>query len=368
MKIRAAVLREVGAEVTVEELQLAPPARGEVLVGIQAAGVCHSDYHVISGDAGHALPVVLGHEGAGVVLAVGDEVRSPAVGDRVALSWIPFCGACALCQNGHTNLCKAYTGPLWNGTMFDGTTRLTDASGAGVFHLSCLACWASHAVVPARSCVRISAELPMPIASIIGCAVTTGVGAVLNKARVAAGSSVVVYGAGGVGLSVVMAAALAGAAPIIVVDRAAAKATLARSLGATHFVHSGPQALRQIHALTGSLGADYAFEAVGNTLLEQQLMATVRPGGMAVMLGFPRAGSTFELDPAAVIRDEKTLTGALFGSAHTHRDFAQYGRLFLAGRLPVDRLITQTYSLEQINLACADMMSGEAGRGVILFA
>ena len=366
MKIGAAVLYGTGQELKVEELDLAPPRAHEVLVRVKAAGVCHSDYHVVTGDAPHTMPVVLGHEGAGVVAAVGDEVTTVQEGDHVCLSWIPFCGTCRLCQGGRPQLCRTYQQPLWAGTLFDGTCRL-NKNGKPIYHLSSLACWADHAVVPAVSCVPIEHEVPMNVAAVIGCAVTTGVGAVINRARVERGSSVVVYGAGGVGLSVVMGAKLAGASRIIVVDMADAKADIATSFGATDFVRGGPQALDQVLEITGGTGADYAFEAVGNTALESTLIDTIGPGGMAVMLGFPGSGSTFDVDPAKVIRDEKILTGAIFGSAHSHRDFAKFGRFYLDGQLPIDRLITSTYPLEQVNQACADMLAGGSGRGVLVF-
>ena len=251
--------------------------------------------------------------------------------------------------------------------MFDGTTRLTDSSGASIRHLSSLGCWATHAVVPEQSCVPIPVGLPLDVASIIGCAVTTGVGAALNKASVLPGSSVVVYGAGGVGLSVVMGAKLAGAAKIIVVDISDSKKDLAKSFGATHFVLSEKGTLDEIKAFTDGIGADYAFEAVGNTELETQLIDTIRPGGTAVMIGFPASGEKFQVNPAEIIRDEKVLTGSIYGTAHTKRDFVKYGELCLSGKLPVDRLITSTCSLEQINEACKEMLDGGEGRIIINF-
>ena len=270
-------------------------------------------------------------------------------------------------MHGKTNLCKAFTGPLWEGTMFDGTTRLRDSSGASIRHLSSLACWATYAVVPEQSCIPIHRDLPMDVASIIGCAVTTGVGAALNRARVLPGSSVVVYGAGGVGLSVVMGAKLAGAAKIIVVDISDSKKDLAKSFGATHFVLSEKGTLDEIKAFTDGIGADYAFEAVGNTELETQLIDTIRPGGTAVMIGFPASGEKFQVNPAEIIRNEKVLTGSIYGTANTKHDFVKYGELCLNGKLPVDRLITSTCSLEQINEACKEILDGGEGRIIINF-
>ena len=209
------------------------------MVEIRAAGVCHSDYHVMSGQAAHPLlPVVLGHEGAGVVTALGEGVERLKVGDHVVLNWIPACGQCFYCGKEESQLCKTYVGPLWDGTMPDGSCRLSK-EGKPFRHLGMLACWAERTVVPQESCVVIDKGLPFEIAALLGCAVTTGVGAVLNKAQVERGSSVVVFGAGGVGLSVIMGAQLAGAATIVAVDTAKPKAAVAKSFGATDFVVAG---------------------------------------------------------------------------------------------------------------------------------
>ncbi len=368
MQIDAAVLRSTNTELTVERLELEPPRDGEVLVEMKASGVCHSDWHVVTGDSVVDLPVVLGHEGSGVVAALGPGVDGLAVDDHVALSWIPFCGSCRACQHDHTNLCQTYLPALWAGTMLDGSRRLTDAAGDAVYHLSALSTWATHAVVPAVSCVKMP-DVPYEISALIGCGVTTGVGAALNRAKVHPGSSIAVFGAGGVGLSIVMGAQLAGAARIIVIDLNPEKEALARSFGATHFVGTGDGSdpVEAVRDLTGGVGADYAFDAVGHTGIEAQLVSAVGQFGTAVMVGFPKAGSTMEIDPAQIIRDEKNLTGSIFGSAHTHRDFVHYAGLYADGRLPLDRLVTARYELGQINEACNQMLTGAGGRGVVVF-
>lgn len=368
MQIRGAVLRSCDTPLVVETLELEPPRTGEVLIEMKASGVCHSDWHVVTGDSVVDLPVVLGHEGSGVVVELGPGVEGLSVGDHVALSWIPFCGECRACRHGHPNLCAVHLPALWAGTMLDGTRRLRDAAGAEVYHLSAISTWATHSVVPAVSCVLMP-DVPFEVSALIGCGVTTGVGAALNKARVHPGSTVAVYGGGGVGLSIVMGAVLSGAAKIIVIDRNPAKESLARSFGATHFVSTddGTDPVGAVRELTAGVGADYAFDAVGHTGIESQLIDTVAAFGTAVLVGIPKAGSTFAVDPAAVLREEKTLTGSIFGSAHTHRDFAHYAELFLAGKLPIDRLVTGRYDLEQVNDACAEMLTGAAGRGVIVF-
>lgn len=365
MKIEAAVLRELHAPLSVETLTLDSPRSGEVLVEMKASGVCHSDWHCVTGDSTVALPLVLGHEGSGVVAEVGPDVEDLAVGDHVALSWIPHCGNCYECRRGATHLCATYLEVLWSGTMLDGTRRLTDVNGSPVDHLSALSTWSTHSVVPAISCIKMP-DVPYEISALIGCGVTTGVGSVLNKAKVTAGSSVVVFGAGGVGLSIIMAAAHAGASTIIAVDRQQDKAELAQSFGATHFL-SDTDPVDAIRELTRGRGCDYAFDAVGHIAIEAQLNRCLARLGTAVLVGIPPSGATFEVDPTEFIREEKVLTGSIFGSAHTHRDFLTYAQLYLDGALPLDRLITARYELADINVACANMLEGRSGRGVIVF-
>ncbi len=365
MEITAAVLRTRHAPLSVECLELDAPRRGEVLVEMKASGVCHSDWHCVTGDSAIRLPAVLGHEGSGVISALGPEVEGLAIGDHVALSWIPNCGRCRECTRSLRHLCSTFLETLWDGTMLDGTRRMRDTDGHPVDHLSALSTWSTHAVVPAISCIRMP-EVPFEISALIGCGVTTGVGAALNKADVQPGTTVVVFGGGGVGLSIVMGAAVAGAETIIVVDREPHKKELAGRLGATHFLlaDNAPDAIDEI---TSGNGCDYAFDAVGHPEVEEQLLAVLGRHGLAVLVGLPGPGARFSVDPVELIRAEKRLTGSIFGSADTARDFVSYAELYLEGRLPLDDLITQRYSLEQINEAGADMLSGRLGRGVIVF-
>lgn len=367
MEIKAAVLYGVGEKLKVEPLELAPPQAGEVLVKMGAAGVCHSDYHVVTGHASQVLPCVLGHEGAGVVASVGEGVTAVEVGDHVILNWLPNCGTCFYCQNNHLNLCTAYHPPVWAGTMMDGSTRLTNQDGQSVRHLSSIATWANYSVVPEEFCVIIKKEVPFDVASLVGCGVTTGIGAALNRAKVKPGSTVAVFGAGGVGLSVVMGAALAGAGRIIVVDRVETKGNMAKQFGATHFVKAGPDTNEAIRELNEGRGADYVFEAVGNAKLQEACLDAVRPGGMLVLVGLTSSGTTFNVDGSLLIRQEKTVTGSFYGTAHNHRDFNKYCDLSMTGKLPIGKLITHRYPLEQINEALDDMLSGKVGRGVLVF-
>jgi S-(hydroxymethyl)glutathione dehydrogenase / alcohol dehydrogenase len=366
VKIKAAVFYEPGVPFKVETLDLAAPGAGEVLVKVAAVGVCHSDWHLMTGATQHPLPVVPGHEGAGVVAGVGPGVDRVAQGDHVALNWAPNCGKCFYCLNDRPSLCAAYVGPLWAGTMLDGSTRLSK-DGRPVYHFSALACFAEYCVVPQECCVPFSIAVPLNVAALIGCAVTTGVGAVLNTARVKAGSSVAVFGAGGVGLSIIMGAHLAGASRVIAVDRAPAKLEMARSFGATDALLGGPKVNDAIRALTSGRGADYVFEAVGLPALQEQCLDAARPGGTIVLAGISPMGSGTNLPGAIITRQEKTIMGTYYGSANTARDFPLYGELYLGGQLPLDRLVSKTYPLEQINEAYANMLSGETGRGVIVF-
>ena len=366
MKIQAAVFYHTNTPFQVETLNLEGPRAGEVLVKMAATGVCHSDWHLMTGATKHPLPVVPGHEGAGIVESVGESVTRVKRGDHVALNWAPNCGACFYCLNDRPSLCDTYVGPIWAGTMMDGTTRLS-RNGQAVYHFSALACFAEYAVVPQECCVRLRKEVPLTVAALIGCAVSTGVGAVFNTARVRPGGSVAVFGAGGVGLSIVMGAKLAGASRIITVDRAEGKLDIAREFGATDVLMAGPEATGAIRALTDGRGADYVFEAVGLPAVQEQCLEAARPGGTVVLVGVSPMGSGTNLPGAIITRQEKTVTGSYYGSANTARDFPLYADLYLKGKLDLDRLVSRTYSLDKINQAYADMLSGETARGVIVY-
>lgn len=366
MKVKAAVFYEVGVPFQIEELDLAEPRHGEVLVKVAAAGVCHSDWHLMTGATKHPLPVVPGHEGAGVVQDVGQGVTALKPGDHVALNWAPNCGHCFYCLRDRPSLCSTYVGPLWAGTMMDGTTRFSK-EGEPVYHFSALGCFADYVVVPQECCVAIDKAVPLEIAALVGCAVTTGVGAVLNTAVVQPGSSVVVFGAGGVGLNIIMGAKLAGASRIIAVDTNEAKGDLAKSFGATDVIMNRPDTNDSIRNLTEGRGADYVFEAVGLTSLQEQCLDAVRPGGLVIYVGMSPMGSSTNLPGAIIARQEKTVTGSYYGSANTARDFPKYIDLYKQGLLDLERLISRRYSLDQINEAYADMLQGETARGIIVF-
>jgi S-(hydroxymethyl)glutathione dehydrogenase / alcohol dehydrogenase len=366
MKIKAAVFYEAGIPFSIEELDLEEPREREVLIRVAAAGVCHSDWHLMTGATQHALPVVPGHEGAGVVMATGPDVNRVAVGDHVALSWAPSCGACFYCLHEKPSLCESYVAPIWAGTMMDGTPRLSK-NGRPIYHFSALACFADYAVVPQECCIRLDKDIPLSIAALIGCAVTTGVGAVLNTARIQPGSSVAVYGAGGVGLSIIMGAKLAGASQIIAIDTHEAKGVIAQSFGATDVLMAGAETVNAIKKMTAGRGADYVFEAIGLPQVQEECLTAVRPGGMVVLAGVSPMGSSTDFPGAIITRQEKTVTGSYYGSANPARDFPLYAELYRRGLLDLDKLVSRTYPLEQINEAYADMLSGEVARGLILF-
>ncbi len=364
MKVRAAVLEKVGGPIEVQELDLQEPQAGEVLVKVLATGVCHSDWHLVTGDTKHPLPVVLGHEGAGIVEALGSGVEGLEVGDLVSLNWAPSCGVCFYCTHGRPALCAAYVGPVWQGTMLDGTTRFS-RRGEPVYHYSALACFAERVVVPEVCCVKMPPLLSPDIAAVIGCAVTTGVGSVLNTAHVEAGSTVVVIGAGGVGLSTVIGAKYAGAGTIIVCDPLESRRDAAMQLGGTLALSSAdPSAVR---SLTEGRGADYVFECVGTPALQELAFECARPGGTVVFSGLSPNGSSTNLPGSRIVREEKTVMGSYYGTADPKRDFPKYAELYQMGKLPLDQLVSHCYTLDQINEAYADMLNGVSTRGVVVF-
>jgi S-(hydroxymethyl)glutathione dehydrogenase/alcohol dehydrogenase len=367
VQIEAALVTEVKQPVRVEKLTLEAPRAGEVLVRVAACGVCHSDYHLLSGATKHPLPVVPGHEGAGVVEAVGEGVTLVQEGDHVVLNWAPSCGRCFYCLRGKPNLCSTFVGPLWAGVMLDGTPRLS-WQGQPVFHYSGLSAFAERTVVPQESCVVIRRDVPLAVAALVGCAVTTGVGAVLYTAQVQPGDRVVVLGCGGIGLSILLGAQLAGAQQIIAVDRSARKLEYARSLGATDVIVAGEgDTVEAVRRLTDGRGADVSFEAVGVAALQTACVEMTRPGGKAVLVGLTAMGSETVFSGATLVRQEKQVLGSYYGTANTTRDFPLILDLYMAGRLNLGALVSETYPLAEINRAFEVMLAGDMARGVVVF-
>jgi Zn-dependent alcohol dehydrogenase len=364
--MRAAVLHEVGAPLRLEDVTLEGPRAGEVQVRIEAAGVCHSDYHYMTGDLTCPLPAVLGHEGAGVVEAVGAGVERVRPGDTVAMLWRPRCGICEFCLDGQPVQCvlgrvQAKTGGLPD----DGTTRLTLGSKE-VHHLMGVSCFAEQVVVSEKSVVAVPDGVPPRVAAITGCAVITGVGAVLNVVGECAGRSLLVLGAGGVGLSAVMGARLAGADPIVVADLDDAKLELAQRLGATHVINAGREDVVEAVRAAVPGGVHWAIEAVGGAATLQQSIACLRPGGTTVAVGIARVGATFEIPINELVQRQKSVVGSLYGSANPLADLPRLFRLYLAGRLPLDALLGAEYPLGSVNEAYAALADGAVGRAVLV--
>jgi len=368
MKVTAAVLHGVRQPFELQALDLAPPKRDEVLVRLLAAGVCHSDWHLVTGDSKCAFPLVAGHEGCAEVEAVGAEVNHVKPGDRVVLCWAPHCGTCWFCTHGRKCLCPVFTKKRWAGTLMDDTTRLS-LRGSPVHHFCAVACFADRAVVHQSSCIPVAATVDPAVAALVGCAVTTGVGAVLRTAEVEPGSSVAVFGVGGVGLSVVMGARIAKAERIIAIDPAVKRCELARSFGATDTISdiADPASVAdRIQSLTNGRGVDYAFEAVGIPAVQEQSLGVVRPGGTVVLTGLSAMGSSTNLPGAIITRREINVLGSYYGTADPQRDFQLYLNWHKSGDLPLDRMVSKTYRLDQLNEAYADMLAGDTARGVIL--
>ncbi|MER7398606.1 Zn-dependent alcohol dehydrogenase [Streptomyces sp. NPDC000151] len=342
----------------VTDLEVRAPGPGEVLVGIRAAGLCHSDVSVVDGTIPFPVPVVLGHEGAGVVEAVGEGVSHVVPGDHVALSTLANCGACADCDRGRPTMCRKAIG--MPGRPFRrGDTRLYSFASNSAF--------AERTVVKAVQAVKIPDDLPMASAALLGCGVLTGVGAVLNRARVGHGESVVVIGAGGVGLNVLQGARIAGASTIVAVDANPAKEAMARQFGATHFVDASSVADTEaaVRAVLPT-GADHAFECVGSARLIRQAVDLLDRHGQAVLLGVPPADTEASFLVSSMYLD-KAILGCRYGSSRPQRDIALYAELYRTGRLLLDELVTRTYPVEDFAKAAVDAERGRVARGVLLF-
>jgi S-(hydroxymethyl)glutathione dehydrogenase/alcohol dehydrogenase len=366
-QVRAAVFEKPGRPLRVEELALEEPRSGEVLVRLAASGVCRSDYHVLVGEWAAPVPIVLGHEGAGIVESVGPGVTTVAVGDPVVLSWTPYCRSCRYCLTGRPNLCELAAETAYASVLFDGTTRLR-RNRAPVYSYLAVGSFGEFAVVPETGAIPIRRDVSLVKAAIVGCAVPTGVGAVVNTAGVEPGASVLVLGCGGVGLSVVMGANLVSAWPIIAVDVVASRLELARRAGADEALSlEGDELAQAVRDLTGGRGVDYAFEAIGLAPTIEAAYDLVAPGGTAVVVGQVPDGVRASFDPFVMSDREKTLKGSNYGSSRPAVDFPRILDLDLAGKLDLDLLVSQTLPLESINDAFAAMERGEGARSVIVY-
>ena len=361
--MRAAVFQDPADGIRIEEISVDPPRAGEIEVRMLAAGVCHSDLHTRDGDWPLDRLTVLGHEGAAEVVTPGEGVSALAPGDRVVLSWNAPCGHCLRCVTGKPWLCVD-NGAQRN-AMPDGTTRLHRASGEDVWPYCGIGVFSERAIVPATAAIRVPRETPAAVAALIGCAVATGVGAVVNTARVEPGASVVIVGCGGVGLSAVMGAALAGATPIIAVDANPEKLELARDLGATHGV-LGTDAAREV-AATCPGGPDYVFEAVGAPATLALARDLVPRGGILVLVGMAAKGEQFSFEQFPFVDGGRTILGSNYGSTVPQRDFPRLARLHVEGRLPIDRLIEAEIPLDDLEDALGRLRRGVGARRVVVY-
>jgi alcohol dehydrogenase len=374
MKIRAAVLRESGLAAPfaeskplhITELDLAPPGPGEVKVQMIAAGLCHSDLSVITGVRPRPLPMALGHEASARVVELGAGVRNLRVGQTVVLVFVPSCGHCVPCMEGRPALCEPGAESNGKGVMLEGGYRLSDA-GSTVSHHCGVSAFADHAVVSARSCVPIDDSIDPVEAAVFGCAVLTGVGAVVNTGKVTPGASALIVGLGGVGLSALLGAKAAGANPLIAVDVQDSKLELARSLGATATVNArDPDAVAQIRELTRG-GVDFAFEFAGSVPAMELAYGATRRGGTTVTAGLPHPNDRWPLQQLSLTAEERTVKGSYIGSCIPARDVPRYLGLYRSGALPVDRLIGRKLALEDINAGFDSLATGSSLRDLIVF-
>ena len=362
--MKAAVLYETNQALEIRELEQEPPKAGEVRVRVGAAGVCASDRHVMKGTSLLPLPVVLGHEAAGTVEEVGEGVVRVKPGDRCILSFVSNCGHCRTCRVGLPNICETNleTGP----SQYDGTTRLHDGD-TGVYQMGKLGAFAESMVIPQQACQAVPDEVPFPVGALIGCRVTTGVGAVINSPAAAAGMSVAVFGCGGVGLNVIQGARLMGASRIIAVDIYDHKLEFSYRFGATDTVNSREvDPVEAIRDLTGD-GVDMALDSFGAPDVVAGAVKSLRRGGTAVSVGLAPVGATAPIDVVDMIRSQKTLVGSYYGSASPHETFRKLVDYYLKGKIDLDSMITRTYSLEQVNEGFDAIAEGEDGVGVIVF-
>lgn len=366
LRMKAAVLHEFGTPLRVEDVLLDPPQPGEVLVRVAAAGVCHSDLRLAEGGLGtERKPIVLGHEGAGIVESLGEGVRDLAVGDHVGFSINPACGTCPFCREGKPTLCARAGANSGHGTLMDGTTRLRMSDGRPLKHFLFVSCFAEHCVVPVASALRVPDTLPFWQAALIGCAVVTGVGAVRNVARVRIGDSVCVIGCGGVGLQVVAAARLSGALQIIAVDRSREKLDRALAAGATDAVDGSKEDVVRTVRQRSRGGVDHAIEVVGIAATIRQAWDVLRPGGSAVIVGLAPVGLEVAI-PAIEFLSDKSLKGCFYGSGNPAAEIPELAAMAAAGRFSVVESVSHFTGLDGINDAFERMNQGIGARTIVV--
>lgn len=365
--MKAALLVEYGRDLAIEEVAIDDPKAHEVMVRIRATGLCHSDFSAAEGKVGVPLMTVLGHEAAGIVEKVGPSVSKVRPGDRVILSWKPSCGRCFYCHDSHPTLCEGHQAANRDGTLWDGTYRLS-ARSQKVHHYACVSSFAEFAVVPEYGCMKIGDDIPFEVAALVGCAVTTGFGAAVNDARVRPGSTVAVIGVGGVGINAIQASALAGAERIIAVDINREKESVARAFGATHFVDSRDGDLVEaIRSLTKGRGVDSAIECTGRPAVIAAAYQAVRPAGRLAMVGLPHGDEQVSLPGYAMVSGQRSIVGSFYGGGVTERDFGLIFDLYRAGRFEIDRQIGARLPLARINEGFEMLRKGVLARSVVVF-
>jgi Zn-dependent alcohol dehydrogenase len=361
--MKAAVLYQRRSPLVIEDVELKPPVAGEARIRVKAAGVCHSDYHHWEGEFGSILPLVLGHEVAGIVDAVGEGVTKVRPGDRVVVAFGHRCGECFYCVKGEPYLCT----PPADSPLLKRFPRITK-NGRGVNSFLAVGAFAEYTVMPVSNVIPLPEDVPFEVAALVGCAVATGFGSVVNAARVQPGSTVPVMGCGGVGLNVIQAAALVGAARIIAVDILDSKLEQARQFGATHCVNGGREdVVARVRELTGGFGADYAFEVISHPKTIEQAYESLRKGGVAVIVGMSPVGATLPIDPLAMMRTSKVIMGTAYGHIRPAIDFPRILELYRTGKLRLQELVSRRFRLEEINEALRALGSGEVARGMIVF-
>ena len=374
MKVRAAVLSAMGSTapyaasrpLAIQEIDLDPPGQGEVLVKIAAAGLCHSDLSVINGDRPRPMPMALGHEASGIVEAVGPGVTDLTKGDHVVMVFVPSCGHCLPCAEGRPALCEPGAAANTKGTLLSGERRIS-RGGAPINHHLGVSAFAEYATVSRRSLVKIDPELPLDEAALFGCAVLTGVGAVVNTAKVPLGATVAVIGLGGVGLASLIGAVSCGASRVVAIDLAEDKLGFARQLGATDtFNASSPTCIDDVRAATGG-GVEYAFELAGSVKALELAYRITRRGGTTVTAGLPPPDRQLAIPAVQLVAEERTLKGSYIGTCVPARDLPRYVALYRRGRLPVDKLLTHRLKLEEINEGFDRLNEGKAIRQVVVF-
>lgn len=374
MKIKAAVIREMGLPqpyaqsrpMSIEDVELAAPGEREVLVQVKAASLCHSDLSTVNGDRPRPLPMVLGHEASGVVVEVGPGVTDIAAGDHVVMVFAPSCGQCIACVEGHPGRCEPGQKANGAGTLLGGGIRLSQG-GAPVYHHVGVSAFAEHCVVNRGSLVKVDPALPFDEAALFGCAVLTGVGAVINTAQVHPGARVAVLGLGGVGLNAVLGAKVSGASTIVAVDLHDDKLELARRLGATHGVNArDPEAVEKVKALTSG-GVEFAFEMAGSVQAMEMAYRMTRRGGTTVSAGLPHPDMRWPLQHVNMVAEERTIKGSYVGSCVPPRDMPRYIQLYRDGLLAVNQLLSDHIPLEQINEGFDRLASGRTVRQIITF-